>query len=176
MEDIPQNIQEVMKITVSLDQLMKKSDYYENLDWLENWEKLNRLYEYRNQLFSLLKKTQAIEYIDATFEPVRNRVVNLLLKILNWSEKKLIREMWTSDLPSDDEYQEMCMQYVVENAYLFYKLHVPDDYTSFLDRWRWVLDRVTENHTKSDRKNNHTRFLKNQTFKLIIINYYLKWK
>jgi hypothetical protein len=60
---------------------------------------------------------------------VRSSVVNLVTKLLSRTEKSLVLLIGYPDIPSEEEYKEMCMKYVVENAFLFYKLRVPDDYS-----------------------------------------------
>ena len=173
---LPKDVQEAIEINDSLHQLMNKSDYYEKLDWLEESEKLDRLYEYRSKLFSLLKRTQAIDS-DPSFEPVRTRIENLLIEVLNWSEQTLVSLLGAIDIPLEEEYKEISEEYVVDNAFLFYKLPVSDDYNWFIDRWRWIVDNVTKNHLKADYKNNHTRLLSGNDYQISLEDVdYVVWK
>ncbi len=177
IKNLPKNVKDVIEVYKSLRELSDEKDHYENLDWLEESEQLDRLYEYRNRLFLLLKRTQSIDSPDSSFEPVRKVVLNLLTKLLSRTEKSLVLLIGYPDIPSEEEYKEMCMKYVVENAFLFYKLPVPDDYSWFEDRWRWVVDNITKKHTDADRENNHTRFLSGNDYKISLEDVeYLIWK
>ena len=177
IKNLPKNVKDTIEVYKSLKELCDEKDHYEELDWLEESEQLDRLYEYRNRIFSLLKRTQAIDSPDSSFEPVRNSVINLLTKLLSRTEKSLILLFGDSDIPSEEEYKEMCMKYVVENAFLFYKLRVPDDYSWFEDRWRWVVDNVTKKHIDADCKQDHTRFLSGNDYEISSEDLeYLIWK
>jgi len=177
IKNLPKNIKDVIEVYKSLKELSDEKDYYEELDWLEEPEQLDRLYEYRNRLFSLLKKTQSLQIPRSWFEPVKSSVVNLVMKLLSWTEKSLVLLIGYPDIPSEEDYKEMCMKYVVENAFLFYKLRVPDDYSWFEDRWRWVVDNVTKKHIDADRENDHTRFLSGNDYKISLEDVeYLIWK
>ena len=177
IKNLPKNVKDVIEVYKSLRELSDEKDHYENLDWLEESEQLDRLYEYRNRLFLLLKRTQSIDSPDSSFEPVRKVVLNLLTKLLSRTEKSLVLLIGYPDIPSEEEYKEMCMKYVVENAFLFYKLRVHDDYPWFEDRWRWVVDNVTKKHIDADRKNDHTRFLSGNDYEISLEDVkYLIWK
>ena len=56
MKSIPKEVKEAAEVHNSLKELLDKKDYYEKLDWLEESEQMDRLYEYRDKLFSILKK------------------------------------------------------------------------------------------------------------------------
>jgi len=78
----------------------------------------------------------------------------------------LVLLVGSQEHPSEDEYRQLCKEYVVEHASLFYKLPVSDDYDCFLDRWAWVVDNIARKHLGSDGKNNHTKFLLGNEYKI----------
>ena len=78
IKNFPQYIKDAIDINNSMIELYDKKDYYENLDWVEVSEQLDRLYEYRDKLFLILKKAQSLETSDVSFEWVRNTTINLI--------------------------------------------------------------------------------------------------
>lgn len=166
MKNIPQDLKDVIEVHKSMKELIEKWDYYENLDWLDDWECLDRLHEYRDKLFFILKKIKSVKTSDSEFEPVRSRIVNMAVKGLSWTEQMLVLLVGSQEHPSEDEYRQLCKEYVVEHAPLFYKLSVSDDYIWFMDRWAWVVDNIARKHLKSDWNNNHTKFLLGNEYKI----------
>ena len=166
MKSIPKEVKEAAEVHNSLKELFDKKDYYEKLDRLEESEQMDRLYEYIDKLFSILKKTQSIETRDVSFEPVRNTIINLIKKILNWTEQSLVLLAGSEEIPSEGGYREMCKEYAVEYASLFYKLPVSDDYSWFMERWVWVVNNVAKKHLKVNSENNHTKFLLGNEYKI----------
>lgn len=74
--------------------------------------------------------------------------------------------MGSQEHPSEDEYREICKEYVVEYTSLFHKLPVSDDYDCFLDRWPWVVDNIARKHLKDNDENHHTKFLSGNEYKI----------
>jgi len=181
MKSLPNDLKEVVEVHNSLKELFDKKDYYEKLDWLEESEQLGRLHEYRDRLFSILKKAQLIENPDVSFQSVKNTIINLIKKVLNWTEQSLVLLSGSEEIPLEDEYREMCKEYAVEYASLFYKLPVSDDYSWFMNRWVWVVNNVAKKHLKVNSENNHTKFLLGNEYKIssddleyLIWNYFMK--
>lgn len=166
MRNIKQDLQKAIKVHQSMKELIEKEDYYEDLDWLDDWEKLDRIHEYRDRLFSILKEIKSIKISDQEFEQVRVRIENMAIKGLSWTEQMLVLLAGSQEHPSEDEYRQLCKEYVVEHASLFYKLSVSDDYICFMERWAWVVDNIARRYLESEGKNNHTKFLLGNEYKI----------
>ena len=177
MKNMPQDILEIIELEKYLSDLWDKRDFYEDIDWLENSEKVRRLYDYRKQLFEALRKTKAIKNQDSSFEPVRNSTIKLINDVLNRTEWSLRRFRWVPKIWSEYEYRQMGMECTIDNPFFFHKLHISDNFDWFMGMWDWMVCKVTKKYLDGERMDDHIRFFCDDNYQFSFEDVeYLVWE